>query len=144
MYPTKNQRNDIWSIVTSLVLDGISSRHTRRAYSQALEEFLIWLREQPCRQFNKAAVQRYRSELEAKGLSPSSINVRLSAIRRLATEATDNHLLPPELAAGICRAKGARRSGVRLGHWLTAEQAARLLALPDLSTMKGARDAAVL
>src|ERR1017187_10928739 len=78
---------------TALVLDGVSSRHTRRAYSQALDEFLIWFRDESGRQFNKAAVQKYRTELETKGLAPSSINVRLSAIRRLALEASDNGLL---------------------------------------------------
>jgi hypothetical protein len=111
---------DGWKIITSLVLDGISSRHTRRAYSQALEEFLIWFRDDPEREFNKAAVQKYRAELEVKGLAPSSINVRLSAIRRLALEAADNGVMAPELAAGVARAKGAKRGGVRLGHWLTA------------------------
>jgi site-specific recombinase XerD len=111
-----------WQIVTALVLDGIASRHTRRAYSQALEEFLIWFREQRGCGFNKASVQKYRAELEIKGLAPSSINVRLSAIRRLAMEAAANGLIPPELAAGIARARGAKQSGVRLGHWLTAQQ----------------------
>src|ERR1035437_10871350 len=107
-----------WRIVTGLVLDGISSRHTRRAYSQALDEFLIWFNDESGREFNKATVQKYRSELDLKGLAPSSINVRLSAIRRLALEAGDNGLMAPELAAGIARAKGVKRSGVRLGHWL--------------------------
>jgi site-specific recombinase XerD len=138
------QNNNGWRIITSLVLDGISSRHTRRAYSQALDEFLIWFRDEPGRKFNKAAVQKYRAELEIKGLAPSSINVRLSAIRRLALEAADNGLMAPALAAGVARAKGARRGGVRLGHWLTGEQAEQLLAIPDLRTLKGIRDGAVL
>ena len=133
-----------WAIITALVLDGLSSRHTRRAYSQALDEFLIWFRDDPGREFNKAAVQKYRAELEIKGLAPSSINVRLSAIRRLALEAADNGVMAPELAAGIARAKGAKRGGVRLGHWLTVEQAEQFLALPDLKTLKGMRDGAVL
>ena len=137
-------REEKWKVVTDLVLDGISSRHTRRAYAQALDEFLIWFCDEPNRQFNKATVQKYRTELETKGLAPSSINVRLSAIRRLALEASDNGRLDPELAAGIARAKGAKRSGVRLGHWLTAEQAQALLAAPDLSTLKGVRDCALL
>ena len=68
------------------------------------------------RRFNKAAVQKYRAELETKGLAPSSINVRQSAIRRLALEAADNGVMAPELAAGIARAKGAKRGGMRLGH----------------------------
>lgn len=137
-------RDEEWKIVTHLVLDGISSCHTRRAYSQALEEFLIWFRDEPNRQFNKAIVQKYRAELETKGLAASSIHVRLSAIRRYALEASDNGRLDPELAAGIGRAKGAKRSGVRLGHWLTAEQADLLLASPDLTRLKGVRDSAVL
>ena len=137
-------REDEWKIVTELVLDGISSCHTRRAYSQALDEFLIWFRDEPGRQFNKATVQKYRADLETKGLAPSSINVRLSAIRRLALEASDNGRMDPELAAGIARAKGARRSGVRLGHWLTTEQAQAFLAAPNLTTPKGIRDSAVL
>jgi site-specific recombinase XerD len=137
-------REDEWNIITDLVLDGISSCHTRRAYSQALDEFLIWFRDEPNRQFNKATVQKYRTELETKGLAPSSINVRLSAIRRLALEASDNGRLDPDLAAGIARAKGAKQSGVRLGHWLTTEQAETLLAAPDLTTPKGIRDSAVL
>ena len=49
--------HDGWKLITSLVLDGISSRHTRRAYSQALDEFLIWFRDEPGREFNKATVQ---------------------------------------------------------------------------------------
>jgi site-specific recombinase XerD len=142
--PGRQQSQDAWRIITSLVLDGISSRHTRRAYSQALDEFLIWFRDDPNREFNKATIQRYRTELVAKGLAPSSINVRLSAIRRLALEAGDNGLMPPEIAAGIARAKGAKRYRVRLGHWLTQEQAGPLLALPDLATLKGVRDSAVL
>ena len=98
----------------SLVLDGLSSPHTRRAYEQALDEFLIWLCADTARPFTKAAVQRYRTELQAKGLASASVNVRISAIRRLALEAGDNGLLAPEIAAGIGRVKGAKRAGVRL------------------------------
>ena len=138
------QRRPAWAMITSLVLDGIASPHTRRAYAQALEEFLIWFQAAPGRAFNKATVQSYRTELQNKGLAPSSINVRLAAIRRLALEAADNGLMAQDLAAGIARAQGAKRSGVRLGRWLTAEQAESLLTLPDLGTVKGIRDRAIL
>jgi site-specific recombinase XerC len=47
-------------------------------------------------------------------------------------------------AAAIARAKGAKRTGVRLGHWLSAEQATTLLNGPDLTTIKGVRDSAIL
>lgn len=133
-----------WYMITSLVLDGIASPHTHRAYAQALDEFLLWFQSASQRKFNKATVQNYRHELELKGLAPSSINIRLAAIRRLALEAVDNGLMPPELAAGIARAKGAKQSGVRLGHWLTAAEAEKLLSAPAPDTTKGRRDRAVL
>jgi hypothetical protein len=67
-----NRSTEDWTIITAIVLDGITSCHTRRAYAQALEEFLIWFRAAPHREFNKATVQKYRTELDAKGLAPSS------------------------------------------------------------------------
>jgi hypothetical protein len=48
---------------------------------------------------------RYRFFLEQRNLAPSTINVRLAAVRRLAYEASDTGLLGPELAAGIRRVK---------------------------------------
>jgi site-specific recombinase XerD len=48
------------------------------------------------------------------------------------------------LAAGIARAKGVKRAGVRLGHWLTAAEAEQMLVAPDRSTLKGLRDSAAL
>ena len=65
--------------------------------------------------------------LEQKNLAPSTINVRLAAVRRLACKASDTDLLSPELAAGIRRVAGAKRLGVRIGDWLTIEQTKSLL-----------------
>jgi hypothetical protein len=76
-------------------------------------------------------VLRYRPELESRRLAPSSINLRLAAVRRLAYEAADTGLLSPELVAGTRRVKGAKRTGVGLGNWLTAEQSRALLQTPD-------------
>ena len=46
-----------------------------------------------------------------RGMSASAIIVQLVAIRKLASEAADNGLLAPELAAGIVRTPGARSEG---------------------------------
>jgi hypothetical protein len=51
--------------------------------------------------------------------------VAYSSKNRFALEAADNGLMAPELAAGVARARGAKRGVVRLGHWLTVEQAER-------------------
>jgi hypothetical protein len=114
---TRNGRwEEVWNIVTSLVLDGLSSVHTRRAYyAQALEEFLIWFRDEPGRTFNRASVQKYRTELETKGLAASSINVRLSAVRRFALEAADNGLLPPRSGSRNRSGEGRETKWCSLG-----------------------------
>jgi site-specific recombinase XerD len=73
-----------------------------------------------------------------------TINLRLAAVRRLAHEAADTGLLSPELAAGIRRVKGAKKLGVRLGNWLSPDQAKRLLRSPNIETVRGKRDRAML
>ena len=70
--------------------------------------------------------------------------MRITAVRKLAVEAADNGLLAPELAAGITRVKGAKSKGVRVGNWLSVQQAQKLLNAPDITTKKGLRDRAML
>jgi hypothetical protein len=53
---------------------------------------------------------RYRNHLESRNLAPGTFNVRLAAVRRLAYEAADAELLSPELAAGIRRVKGLKKT----------------------------------
>ena len=80
----------------------------------------------------------------ARGLGSVSINVRITAVRKLAVEAADNGLLAPEMANGITRVKGVASKGVRLGNWLSVKQAQTLLNTPDVTTTKGLRDRAIL
>jgi integrase len=68
----------------------------------------------------------------------------MSAIRKLAAEAADNGLIAPELAAGIARVKSAKSVGVRTGNWLSVRQAQNLLNAPDVATLRGLRDRAIL
>ena len=65
-------------------------------------------------------------------------------MRKLAVEAADNGLLAPELAAGIARVKSAKAKGVRVGNWLSIQQAQTLLSAPDVSTKRGLRDRAMV
>ena len=126
------------------VLGSLHSPESQRGYQHSINEFINWYCSEPRLSFNKTVVTRYRIHLESRSLAPGTINVRLAAIRRLAYEAADSGLLSPELAAGIRRVKGARRLGVRLGNWLTAEQARTLWQLPNAETVKGKRDRAIL
>jgi site-specific recombinase XerD len=127
-----------------LALDGLSSPSTFRAYSAAIDEFLTWAPYQPVPEFSKALVQQYKSMLIEKELAPSTINQRLAAVRRLTTEAADNGLLDPAVAAAITRVHGIKCSGVRLGNWLDEQHAAALLTTPPGDSLRGKRDRAVL
>jgi len=133
-----------WRRLKALVLDSVSSPITRRVYNLALDEFITWFGLEPRPGFTKAGVNAWRGALEARGLGSVSINVRITAVRKLAVEAADNGLLAPELAAGISRVKGARAKGVRVGNWLSIRQAQALLNAPDATTKKGLRDRAML
>lgn len=130
--------------IQALVLDAVPSPKSKRLYGQALDQFFAWYERTQPGPLTKAVVQSYRSELEGRGLAPSTVNIALAAIRKLASEAGDNGLLSSSLAAGITKVRGAKRLGVRLGNWLSEHQASELLNRPDTGTLKGQRDQALL
>ena len=109
------------------VLNSLGAVSSQESYGHAIDEFTGWYCSEPRLAFNRTVVLRYRFFLEQKQLAPSTINVRLAAVRRLAYEAADAGLLSPELAAGIRRVKGAKRLGKRVGNWLTLDQARSLI-----------------
>jgi hypothetical protein len=62
-----------------------------------LDEFFKWFGREPRPGFTKATVSAWRVALEGR-LGSISINVRMTAVRKLAVEAAANRLLEPELA----------------------------------------------
>lgn len=124
--PKRTLRLPDLDFARSAVLNTLRSSESKRSYRFAINDFVTWCCSDPRLAFNKTVVLRYRLELESRRLSPSTINLRLAAVRRLANEAADTGLLSPELAAGIRRVKGAKRVGVRLGNWLRCESSGRL------------------
>ena len=128
----------------SAVLNTLTSNSGQRTYDHAITEFVEWYCSEPRLAFNRTVVLRYRISLEQRQYAPSTINLRLAAVRRIAYEAADSGLLSPELAAGIRRVKGVRRLGVRVGNRLTAEQGKRLLDTPSSDTLRSKRNRAML
>src|ERR1700681_2688908 len=126
------------------VLHSLGAASSQESYGHAIDEFIGWYCSEPRLAFNRTVVLRYRFFLEQKNLASSTINVRLAAVRRLAYEASDTGLLSPDLAAGIRRVKGAKRLGVRIGNWLTAEQGKTLLGKPPSDSLRVKRDRAIL
>src|SRR3977135_646290 len=84
----------------------------------------------------------WRAGMES--LSPSTINVRLSAERKLVRKAQPAGMLVQEEAPSLTDIPNISQKGTRLGNWLTREQAKELLAVPDRSTLKGKRDYVIL
>ena len=117
------------------VLNSLTSKRVQRTYDRAITDFVEWYCSEPRLSFNRTVVLRYRIFLEQKRYAPTTINLRLAAVRRVAFEAADSGLLSPELAARI---------GVRLGNWLTAEQGKRLLASVERESLRGNRNYAIL
>jgi len=75
-----------------------------------------------------ALLQEWRASMD--GLAPSTTNVRLSAARKLVEEARRNGMLGAEEAASLTDVPNVRQAGLRLGNWLTREQAKELLQVP--------------
>ena len=91
------------------VLNTLAPVHSRRSYAYAIERFIAWYCSEPRLTFNRTVVVRYRSYLESLHLSAATINLHLSAIRRLADESAESGWLSPELAIGIRRVQGVKR-----------------------------------
>lgn len=122
-----------------MVLDSVTSPLSRRSYGKALEDLFVFAASRP---LTRALLMEYRTSLE--DLAPSTINVRLSAVRKLVNEAKRSGWVSAEEAAAMTDIPNVRQQGTRLGNWLTKEHARELLAVPDRSSVKGKRDYAIL
>src|SRR3982750_4736215 len=70
------------TLLRKMVLDSVSSPHSRRNYAKALDDLFRFCASRP---LSRELLMEWRSTLES--LSPSTINVRLSAVRKMVGEA---------------------------------------------------------
>ncbi len=122
-----------------MVLDTLPSPNSRRNYAKALDDLFTFSVGRP---LTRELLMEYRASIE--NLSASTINVRLSAVRKMVTEARRAGMLGAEEAANLTEVPNIRQKGTRMGNWLTKEQAKDLLAIPDRETLKGKRDYVIL
>jgi integrase len=122
-----------------MVLDTVLSPHSKRNYANALDHLFLFAASRP---LSRAVLMEWRAGMEKD--SPSTVNVRLSAMRKLVNEARRNGMLAAEEAANLTDVPNIPQKGARLGNWLTRAQAKDLLAVPDRSTLKGKRDYVIL
>ena len=65
--------NDTRQLI-DLVLDGLTSRHSKRAYRRALVDFIKWFRTSGDPALTKATVQQYAAQLHKRGVGAVGIN----------------------------------------------------------------------
>ena len=125
------------------VLNGVTAENSKRNYALALDELSVFCgeRQQPV---SRTLILEFRAAMLDRELGASTINVKLSAIRKLVDEAKRAGVIGAEEASQMSDIPNVRQNGTRLGNWLTKEQAKELLAVPDRSTLKGKRDYVVL
>src|SRR3984893_3834025 len=68
-----------------MVLDSVASPHSKRNYGKALDDLFAFCASRP---LSRSLLMEWRASLAA--LSPSTINVRLSAVRELVSEARED------------------------------------------------------
>jgi hypothetical protein len=77
------------------VLNSLTSKSGQRTYDCAITDFVGWYCSEPRLAFNRTVVLRYRIYLEQKLYAPTTINLRLAAVRRVAHEAADSGTAQP-------------------------------------------------
>ena len=125
------------------VLHGVSAANSKRNYALAMDELSAFCRARQ-QSVSRAVLLAFRADMLERDLSASTVNVKLSAIRKLVTEAKRAGVLGAEEAAQMTDVPNVRQQGTRIGNWLTKDQAKELLAVPDRSTLKGKRDYVIL
>jgi hypothetical protein len=136
-------RNAAFQELRDAVLNSVASEHSKRNYAKALVKgyALCEERKQP---LSRALLMEYRAAMLEKRLSASTVDVRLSAVRRLIGEAQRNRVIGAEEAANLAGVPNFSRKGTRLGNWLTRHRAKMLVTVPERSRIKGKRDYVIL
>jgi site-specific recombinase XerD len=127
----------------TVVLSSVTSPHSKRNYAKAYDKVGKYLAaaSQP---LTRETFLRYREHLVERGLSASTINVQLSAIRKLVEEARRQGIIDSETAASLTDVPNIKQQGTRQGNWLIRAQAKELLGVPDRERLIGKRDHALL
>ena len=129
-------------------LANFHSTNTRQAYRRAVGEFIAasgMTSPEELYQAGQAHVIAWRDAMKAKGLSNATIANRLSALSSLYRFLADKQLCASNPVSGVLRPKtGNNGLGSGKTPALTASQVRQMLDTPDIDTLKGLRDRAIL
>jgi integrase len=128
----------------SAVINSLTSKSGQRTYEHAITEFVDWYCSEPRLAFNRTVVLRYRIYPEQRLLAPTTINLRLAAVRRVAYEAADSGTAQPRACGGHPSRQGRSPDRRTLGNWLTADQGRSLLLRAAGEDLRSKRNYAML
>ena len=109
---------------------------TRRKYTTAISQYLTWCSEMTLPTLDRLSVQAYVAKRTGEGMSPSTVNTDLAAIRSLVTELqyhTDD--LTEKDVVAITSVKGVKKNGSHTGLWMTPAQAKKALGIAETSIL---------
>src|SRR5260370_13372354 len=93
-----------------MVLSSAVSEHSKRSYAKALDEVFTVCANR-LQGLSRALLMEYRAAMLEKKLSASTVNVRLSAVRKLVGEAQRNGIIDAEEAANLAGVPTFLRKG---------------------------------
>jgi integrase/recombinase XerD len=123
----------------------ISNRHTRRAYENAVKDFMRFagiFRPEEFRVVTRAHLIAWRDELRQRGLGGATIRHRLASLASMFEYLCEKNAVTHNPVKGVERPK--TESGEGKTPAIGDHQARDLLAAPDADTVKSKRDRAVL
>ncbi len=147
------QAHDAFEVLSNVRSENVwlanfSSQNTRDAYQHSVASFIATIGVQSADdlyQVKQAHVLAWRASMENAGLSQATIATRLSALSSLYKHLTDEQLTPTNPVAGVRRPKtGNAGMGAGKSPTLSKRQVRLLLDTPDIKTLQGLRDRALL
>ncbi len=131
------------TIPTSLVdsvLASLTSPNTRESYAKGIADVYAFA---AGRKVTLGLLYDWRLAMSEK-LSAATVNVRLTAVRKLVREAKRVGFIDDREANELLEIEGLPFRGTRVGNWLTLPQLRRLLSVPSRKDLRGLRNGCIL
>lgn len=135
--------DEVRARLKTMVLNTLTSENSRRAYSDALEQFFAWLKDNNGK-LDREGVLAFRSALIEKKLADSTINQRLAAVKAFAREAEVDGRISTDCGRHIEKVKGIPVRARREGNWMTRDQVKECFGEVEIETLRGKRDLVIL
>jgi hypothetical protein len=132
--------DDPWIESMAAFIANKRSLRTHRVYRMVLNQFLVFVAKHPS-EVKQSDIIKYRHHLERLERAPSTIRQRLAAVSGYYTFCISRNLTIHNPVRGVNRPSVDAYSDAT---WLNNDQAKSLLAQPNLNTVRGKRDYAIL